>query len=165
MAPEPKSLASIVTNMLCCGMREALMVVRQWGDVARRLILSKACWCFSVHGGNSLLQSFVVSVLRMCVCVARSGRKADRYRTSPRKPWTCLAEVGMGQSRMRSVFPSSASTPLAEMQCPRNRMSVQNNLVFAGLQYNLFFCKVVRIVATFVQCSLMVRDQMTMSLR
>ena len=41
-APEPKSLASVVTKILCSGMRVESMLVRQSEEVTRPLMASKA---------------------------------------------------------------------------------------------------------------------------
>ena len=77
MAPEPESLASVVTKIFDAGICVRSFVVRHFVETAKRLMLSNVCWCLVVQGGKVLSQSFFVRWSRMVMCLANFGNTQD----------------------------------------------------------------------------------------
>ena len=108
------------------------------------------------------MQSFVVSSSRIIVWCARFGRNTTRYLTRLRNEQMCFVHDGTGQFVMWSAFPSSASTPFAEMQWPKKWISEQKSFDFFRFKYNLWSRRACSIVVTFLVSFSVVWDQIVM---
>ena len=157
-------LVSQVTHILLSPGASWLIVVRQSTLVTSCHIPRNTASCQHVHVGNKASHALVVSGIRTLVNSANFGRKMLIYCTNPRNTHTSFVDHGDFQLRIFSTFPASASIPQANMLCPRKLTSVRNNDIFFGEHSSLVCLKASIIILIFVLCSLIVLDQIIISL-
>lgn len=140
-----------------------------WGS----LTIQQGLWLIQAHGGVQrfmqgkwccILFESGESVVLRAVCSARAGKNVEMYRTRPRKHWTFLADVGVGQLRMWQTLESSALMPLCEMVWPRKLSSVLKRLNFLEEQYSWALLRASRTRDTLYLCFASVWDQMMIDL-